>query len=68
MAWKCESCEQVTTAGEVMKTIAWVAALGVVGYVAFTYKDTIKESVNAAVRKTRSVSGVPKRKRLTKAA
>lgn len=62
MAWSCEKCQEVTTAGEVLKTVVSIALLGGIAFAVFTYKDTIKEAVRAAIPKNISVSGVPKRK------
>lgn len=59
MSYKCEECEQTTSAGDIFNTLFKVALIGGLAYLAINFKSEIKEAVQNVIKKTGgTVSGI----------
>lgn len=62
MSYQCEQCKESSTVGDALNILIKVATFAAVAYVAFTYKDQIKETVKLALDKTnRNLQGPSKK-------
>lgn len=63
MSYKCEQCEAESTFGDALSNIVKIVLVVGVGYMAFTFRDQLKEVVGAAIEKGKKQLSGPKKSR-----
>jgi hypothetical protein len=62
MAYNCNQCTEVTTAGEIISTVTKVAMFAGVVYLVFNFRNDLKEIVASGIKKTKSSLNGTKKK------
>lgn len=66
MSYRCEQCEQTTTVGDILDSIFKIGVLAGVAYMAFNFRNEIKDAVRSVVTKAgekKKLDGAPRKRK-----